>query len=918
MQVDPAGTAPDPNPRGSSHGPYPPYPPAPAYQAYPPAPAYPPPPYPPYPPPYPYYPPARPQGGPWAVLAAVLAGLWAVGGTIGTQGVAWLIDQVLLATGTDRLLPLWPVAGLVNALLAGVPAVLLATLPKSPAVRAAGRAWLLAATVLGLLGLLRMIPMPHHEAYLAALAGVAALAALVIRRLAPGHRPPAPGLAPTPGPAPAAEQAAAPGPAPAVEQTPAPAPAVARTAAADGFAVAVGLALLLPWAWVGALGGVLETILAAAAAAALGWLAATVLDQGFWAAYRANAAGKPVSAVRAALLGGLVGGVALALLAAAAGHPGSQLALLLVLPPAGFALATLVPSRLGARRSRPVGWLVGIVAFGPLALVDSEEISLLLVPGRDVPFWALVASGAGLAAALLLGAALVLAVALRARPSAAPGPAGSVRPPQSSEPPQPSQPSEPPELPQPSRRTRGRLAGVLVVLLLLAVGGVHVGLGQPGFHGERLFVVLKEQADLSGLPGGTGAAARDARAREVHRRLVATAERSQAGLRRELTRLRLDHRPYYLVNAVEVAGGPAVRQWLSRRDDVDRVLLGQRLRPLPAPLGTATGSEPAPPVPSWNITMIGADRVRTELGVTGAGIVVGSSDSGVDGAHPALAGGFRGGPDSWHDPWNGTRSPTDHSGHGTHTLATAVGDRNVGVAPGAQWVACVNLDRNLGNPALYLDCLQFMLAPYPPGGDPFRDGRPERAPHVLTNSWGCPPLEGCDDAALRPATAALAAAGVFFVAAAGNSGPSCGSVADPPAPYADVLSVGAVDRARQVTEFSSRGPTPGGLAKPDLVAPGAAVLSAMPGGGYASLDGTSMAAPHLAGVVALMWSANPALIGDVERTRTILRDTATPLPLPAGDAGSDGLCASGVNASGAGLVDAYAAVRAAQAAGAGG
>jgi subtilisin family serine protease len=163
---------------------------------------------------------------------------------------------------------------------------------------------------------------------------------------------------------------------------------------------------------------------------------------------------------------------------------------------------------------------------------------------------------------------------------------------------------------------------------------------------------------------------------------------------------------------------------------------------------------------------------------------------------------------------------------------------------------------------------------------------------------------------LRPAAAALAAAGVFVAVAAGNTGPFCGSVKDPPAPYPDVLTVGAVDRRRTVTSFSSRGPAPGGGRKPDVVAPGAGVLSAMPGGGYATLDGTSMATPHLAGVVALMWSANPALIGNLAATRRILADTATPA-VPSSSRGNG--CSDPANVTGAGLVDAYAAVVAARA-----
>ncbi|MFG3421966.1 S8 family serine peptidase [Micromonospora sp. NPDC048063] len=829
------------------------------------------------------------RSSPWPVVAAVVAGCWTVGFVVVSQLGGWLADQIVLASGLHRVVWLWPATVLFTVLLVGAPALSLALLPRSPAVRATGRAWLAAALVLGALGLLRALPPVHHEAYLAALAATAALAALVLRalarRAAAPHRPSAP--------------------------------------TATLLGVAGGLALLLPWVWLGALGGLLETVLAGLAAAALGVLAGALLDDAFWSRF---AVGEPPRPARLVLVGGLVAGVALLVLAAGVGQSGAQLPLLLTLPPAGFALAALHaaarrpaaatpaappdtapadPSGTapadppgtapaappgtapadppGTAGSEPGGragvraatrWLVGLAVFGPLACTDPEEITLVLANTRDVPFWVAAAAGAGLAVAAVLAVAYGV---LLARPR--------------------------------SRRPSRRVAGVTAAALLVAVGAVAVGAGQPGLHGERLFVVLREQADLDGVPATAGRAGRDARAGEVYRRLVDTAERTQADLRRDLRRLRLDHTPYYLVNAVEVDGGPAVRAWLSRRPEVARVLVSQRVRPLPAPAGRSRGTAPAPAGPEWNVRMIGADRVWSQLGVDGSGIVVGSSDSGVDGGHPALAAGFRGGDDSWYDPWDGTRSPTDQGGHGTHTVGSAVGRGGIGVAPGAQWVGCVNLDRNLGNPGYYLGCLQFMLAPFPPGGNPFTDGRPARAPEILTNSWGCPPIEGCDPRALRPATAALEAAGILVVAAAGNTGPYCGSIDDPPAPYADVLTVGAVDQRRRVTDFSSRGPV-AGAAKPDLVAPGDEVLSAMPGGGYAALSGTSMATPQVAGVVALMWSANPALVGDLPRTRQILRDTAT--PADATYASRTETCGGDANITGAGLVDAYAAVRAAR------
>ncbi|WBB66168.1 S8 family serine peptidase [Micromonospora sp. WMMD812] len=814
-------------------------------------------------PPFPAGPPvshpaATPRSGPWPVVATVLAGCWIVAVTVPAQLGGWLADQVLLGFGRDRVAWLWPAASLLTVLLVGTPALLVALLPRSAAVRAAGRAWLAGVLVLGALGLLRAVPPVHHEAYLAGLAATAALAAVVLRGLA-RRQPPS---APDAGEAGRSER-----------------PSRLRPSAVTLLAVAGGLALLLPWAWLGALGGLLETVLAALSAAALGAVAGVLLDARFWSRF---ALGEPPRPARLVLVGGLVAGVALLLLAAGTGQSGAQLPALFTLPPAGFALAALYAA---ARRQHtaeavPAGatrWLVGLAVFGPLAFTDPEEITLLLVGTRDVPFWVAVATGAGLAVALLVAAAYGM---LLARPRGR----------------------------APSRRT----AAVTAAVLLAALVGVDLGPGQPGLHGERLFVVLREQADLSDLPSApAGRAGRDARAGEVYRRLVATADRSQTDLRRDLTRLRLRPTPYYLVNAIEVDGGPAVRAWLDRRPEVARVLVSQRLRPLPAPAGITRGTDPAPTGPEWNIRRIGADRVWSDLGVTGAGVVVGSSDSGVDGRHPALAQGFRGGDDSWYDPWDGTRAPTDQGGHGTHTVGSAVGRDGIGVAPGAQWVGCVNLDRNLGSPGHYLDCLQFMLAPFPTGGDPFTAGRPERAPDVLTNSWGCPGIEGCDAGVLRPATAALDAAGIFVVAAAGNTGPWCASIDDPPAPYPDVLTVGAVDDRDRVATFSARGPVPGAT-KPDVLAPGVGVRSAMPGGGYATLDGTSMATPQVAGVVALMWSADPALVGDLPRTRQLLRETATPAQPTYRSGDPADACGGPANVTGAGLVDAYAAVRAAR------
>jgi subtilisin family serine protease len=352
---------------------------------------------------------------------------------------------------------------------------------------------------------------------------------------------------------------------------------------------------------------------------------------------------------------------------------------------------------------------------------------------------------------------------------------------------------------------------------------------------------------------------------------------------------------------------------------VDRVLNSPRLRPLPfdPPIGRGPLTT-SPSRPVWNVDLIGAPAVWDQFDVDGRGIVLGESDSGVDARHPALRENYRGrgGNDdyNWYDPWNDTRSPVDQGGHGTHTTGTAVGRQNVGVAPGAEWIGCTNLARNLGNPAFYLDCLQFMLAPFPRDGDPLRDGDPTRSADVLNNSWGCPGLEGCDAGSLHTAARALKAAGIFVVVSAGNTGDAgCGTVRDPLALYPEAFSVGSVNRQREVSTFSSRGPVTvdgSDRDKPDIVAPGEDIVSALPDGTYGPNDGTSMAGPHVAGVVALMWQANPGLVGDVDRTADLLRQTAQPAE-PTLRSRTDE-CGGTANITGAGLVDALAAVRAAR------
>ena len=293
----------------------------------------------------------------------------------------------------------------------------------------------------------------------------------------------------------------------------------------------------------------------------------------------------------------------------------------------------------------------------------------------------------------------------------------------------------------------------------------------------------------------------------------------------------------------------------------------------------------------------------------------GVASTGVDWHHPDLHDQYLGSDGqhdyTWFDPWEGTTAPVDTNGIGTHTLGTVLGANGIGVAPGAHWIACRSLARDQGNLALYLDCMQFLLAPFPQVGDPFMDGDPTRGAHIINAAWNCPHWEGCDASTLSIAIEHLNNAGQMFVTGAGNDGPTCGSIGSPGLAEA-ALTVGAIDASGAIANFSGRGPITldgSGRAKPDIVAPGAAIISSLPDARYAEFDGTSMATSHVAGVVALLWSANPSLVGDIERTRQIIAETAHYMPV------SD-VCGSGTekrnNVYGYGVVDALEAVRVAR------
>ena len=188
-------------------------------------------------------------------------------------------------------------------------------------------------------------------------------------------------------------------------------------------------------------------------------------------------------------------------------------------------------------------------------------------------------------------------------------------------------------------------------------------------------------------------------------------------------------------------------------------------------------------------------------------------------------------------------------------------------------------EQGVGSPASYIECMEFFLAPYPVGGTPAQ-GDPSKAPDVTINSWGCPQSEGCSESTLKAAVEAQRAAGIMMVVSAGNTGPVCGTAGEPPGHYDASYTVGAIDQNGLIASFSSRGPSnidQSGRIKPDISAPGVNVRSSIPPGAYASFQGTSMAAPHVAGAVALLWSARNALRRNITATEDILNHSAVPV-----------------------------------------
>lgn len=445
----------------------------------------------------------------------------------------------------------------------------------------------------------------------------------------------------------------------------------------------------------------------------------------------------------------------------------------------------------------------------------------------------------------------------------------------------------------------------------------------------EFIVVMNQHADISAVGDIHG---KESKAMFVYQSLSDMAATSQKSLQKELDAEGIYYHPFWIVNAMLVRGKASLVWQLAARPDVKSVLSNASLH-IAQPLPGNPRTERDLVIP-WGIDSIHAPEVWA-LGYEGEGAVIGGEDTGYDWEHPAIKNQYRGWDGvtvdhnyNWHDAIHAVdihnygdnpcginlTEPCDDYGHGTHTMGTMAGEDGVlkiGVAPKAKWIGERNMERGWGNLSGYLESFEWFMAPTDLAG---LNPDVTKAPHVINNSWYCSVEEGCDAnnfSLMEEVVNNVKSSGIVVVASAGNDGPGCNTIMFPPALFENSFTTGAVDFLLNAAEFSSRGNAfnnGNAFLKPDVAAPGVDVLSCIPDNQYAFFSGTSMAGPHVAGTVALMISANPALAGEVDQIENILRQTAKPLTTFDGCAG-DAATAVPNNTFGFGMIDALAAVQ---------
>lgn len=341
-------------------------------------------------------------------------------------------------------------------------------------------------------------------------------------------------------------------------------------------------------------------------------------------------------------------------------------------------------------------------------------------------------------------------------------------------------------------------------------------------------------------------------------------------------------RTFWVINGISIKAKKRMIYELAQRPDIKEISFNPIYK-IETPIGSDKSAISRGI--AWGVKAVCADKCWT-TGVTGEGVIVGIIDSGVDFDHPALK-------DKWSGHWYvasdlpQNANPYDDEGHGTHCTGSILGGdgtgtfaEDVGVAPGAKIAVAKALDeKNAGSDTRFIECLEFMA-----------NLKSTVDIKALSCSWG---RSGGGYTLWYDACKALWSLDVILIFANGNSGSrGLGSVATP-ADYPIVIGVGATDINDKIAELSSRGPAPEkepytdksmwfrddwNLLKPDISAPGIKVYSCKREGGYTELSGTSMAAPHVCGVIALMFQKNNDLTP--EMVYNLLIDNADQPPYP--------------------------------------
>jgi subtilisin family serine protease len=364
-----------------------------------------------------------------------------------------------------------------------------------------------------------------------------------------------------------------------------------------------------------------------------------------------------------------------------------------------------------------------------------------------------------------------------------------------------------------------------------------------------VIVHMRGSADLGAVSSGD----RRGTLRQLESSLRTAAGISQKSLRQMVKRRAregtvTDIRPLWITNAIALrATAPVIRE-IAARSDVLRIAPDSAIQ-----MSAAAGVPATYGTPEANLGLTNAPALW-DLGVRGQGIVVANLDSGVYASHPDLSGQQRSF-SSWFDPNAQHSTPVDFTGHGTWTMGVILGrdagGTSVGVAPEAQWIAAkIFDDTGIAYVSAIHAAYQWVLNP---DGDLLTPD----APQVVNNSWSFA-TTGCN-AEFQADVQALRAAGIIPVFASGNQGPAAGTSVSP-ANYPEALSVGATDNTSAIYLDSGRGPSAcDNSTYPDVVAPGVAIRSSDIYGGYASITGTSVAAPHVTGALALLMSAFPSV-----------------------------------------------------------